>query len=110
MVSAYHAPEEENMLAFSTADDGRRTARMEQRLSPRAKEIIEHAAALQGLTPSEFVVSHSVTAARDAINRMEVTRLAPEDHDAFFRALDDEQPNAALIGLFDLHAQVTQNA
>ena len=97
------------MLAFTTHnDDERRTERLEQRLSPRAKEIIEHAAALQGVTPSDFARSHTIQAANETISRMEVTRLAAEDRDAFLRAFDDESPNEALIDIFELHAQVTE--
>ena len=97
------------MLAFTIHnDEGRRTERLEQRLSPRAKEVIEHAAALQGVTASEFARSHTMQAAHETIRRMEVTRLAPEDRDAFLRAFDDERPNEALVDLFELHAQVTR--
>lgn len=96
------------MLAFSPYTDERRTARLEQRMSPRAKQIIEQAAALQGVTPSEFALSHTMMAAQETISRMEITRLAADDRDAFFRALDDERPNAALIDIFDIHAQVSE--
>lgn len=99
------------MLSFTAhTDDERRTERLEQRLSPRAKEVIEHAAALQGVTPSEFARSHTIQAAQETISRMEVTRLAAEDRKAFLRAFDDEQPNEALIDIFALHAQVTEQA
>lgn len=90
------------MLAFETVRESKRTARIEQRLSPRDKELIEHAAALQGVTPSEFVLSHSVTAARETISKLEVTRLAPEDRDAFVRAFENQELNEALIGVFEL--------
>jgi uncharacterized protein (DUF1778 family) len=90
------------MLAFETVRESKRTARIEQRLSPRDKELIEHAAALQGVTPSEFVLSHSVTAARETISKLEVTRLAPEDRDAFVRAFEDQELNETLIGIFEL--------
>ena len=94
------------MLAFTPYDDDRRTERLEQRLSPRAKELIEHAAALQGVTPSEFARSHTMQAAHETITRMESTRLEPQDRDAFMWALDDDQPNAALIDIFELHEQL----
>lgn len=99
------------MLAFTTHnDDDRRTERLEQRLSARARATIEHAAALQGVTPSEFARSHTIQAAHETISRMEATRLSREDRDAFLRAFDDERPNAALIAIFDVHAQVTSRA
>lgn len=99
------------MLAFTTqTDDDRRTERLEQRLSPRAKDLIEHAAALQGVTASEFARSHTMQAAHETISRMEVTRLAAEDRDAFLRAFEDERPNQAMSDIFELHAQVTEQA
>jgi uncharacterized protein (DUF1778 family) len=85
----------------------RRTARLEQRMAPSEKELIEHAAALQGMNASEFVLVHSVSAARETINRLETTRLAPEDRDAFVRAFQDEAVNSALVDLFDLHRRAT---
>lgn len=102
---------EETMLSFTAHhDDARRTERLEQRLSPSAKEVIEHAAALQGVTPSEFARSHTIRAAQETISRMEVTRLSTEDRKAFLRAFDDAQPNEALIGILDIHAQLTERA
>lgn len=92
------------MLALKTVRESKRTARLEQRLSPRDKDLIEHAAALQGVTPSEFVLSHSVTAARETISKLEVTRLTPEDREAFMRAFEDEALNEELIGVLSLHA------
>lgn len=92
------------MLAFETVRKSKRTARLEQRLSPRDKDLIEHAAALQGVTPSEFVLSHTVTAARETISKLEVTRLTPEDREAFMRAFEDEALNEELIGVLSLHA------
>lgn len=99
------------MFAFTIeSDDGRRTERLEQRLSPHAKKTIEHAAALQGVTASEFARSHSLQAAQETISRMQVTRLTAEDHEAFLRALDDERQNEALIDVFELHVQATERA
>ena len=96
------------MLAFETVRESKRTARLEQRLSPRDKELIEHAAALQGVTPSEFVLSHSVIAARETISKLEVTRLASEDREAFMRALSDESVNEALVDIFALRRRVAE--
>jgi len=85
------------------------TLRMEQRISPRDKELIEHAASLQGITPSEFVVSQSVTAARETISRLEVIRLAAEDRDAFLRAFEDEEVNEPLVDVFRVRSAVEAN-
>jgi uncharacterized protein (DUF1778 family) len=98
------------MLPLQAITDEKRTARIEQRVSPRTKNLIEHAAALQGLTASEFMIAHGVSAAQDTINRLEGTRLAAEDRKAFLQAFDDESANDSLIDLFALHARVTPNA
>jgi len=84
----------------------RRSARLEQRMSPGIKNLIERAAALQGVTASEFVLAHSVIAARETINRLEVTRLEPKDRDAFLHALDDETVNDALVDVLKLRSLV----
>ena len=88
----------------------RRTARLEQRMHPSTKALIEHAASLQGMNASEFVLAHSVSAARATINRLETTRLAPEDRDAFVRAFEDESVNAALVDIFRLHRRTEATA
>ncbi|MGH7075441.1 MAG: DUF1778 domain-containing protein [Stellaceae bacterium] len=84
-----------------------RSARLEQRITPEAKELIERAAQLQGVNASEFVTAHAVLAARDTIGRLEGTVLRPEDRDAFMRAFDDAEPNEALKDVMALHGRVT---
>ena len=97
------------MFFFVKPEDAeRRTERLEQRLSPQAKKVIERAAALQGVTASEFARSQTLRAANETINRMETTRLTSEDREAFLCAFDDRTPNEALIDLFELHARVTE--
>lgn len=99
------------MITFKTHDDDeRRTEWLEQRLSPSAKNLIEQAAALQGVTASEFARSHTIQTAHETIRLMEATRLAPEDRDAFIRAFDDDRLNEALIDISELHAQSTEHA
>ena len=94
------------MLAFQMhPQTGSRSARLEQRTTPETKELIERAARLQGVNSSEFVLSHVAQAARDTINRLEGTRLTPEDRDAFMRAFDAE-PTKGLVDLMRLHHEV----
>jgi uncharacterized protein (DUF1778 family) len=95
------------MLAFKAAPQyGARTARMEQRTTPEAKELIERAAYLQGVNASEFLVAHGAIAARETIRRFEETVLRYEDRDAFMRAFDDTKPNKDLVDLMALHTRV----
>ncbi len=95
------------MLPFEIhPQTGQRTARLEQRMTPETKELIERAARLQGVSASEFLLAHGASAARETISRLEVTGLTPEDRDAFARAADAE-PTRELQDLMTLHAEVT---
>jgi uncharacterized protein (DUF1778 family) len=101
------AHQEGDMLPFRTHPQaGQRTARLEQRMTPETKELIERAARLQGVSASDFLLSHAATAARETISRLEVTALTPEDHAAFNRAADAE-PTRELLDLMQHHAEVT---
>jgi uncharacterized protein (DUF1778 family) len=96
------------MLDFKAApQNGSRTARMEQRTTPEAKELIERAANLLGVNASEFLVSNGVAAARETIRRFDSTVIQPEDRDAFMQAFDDTEPNGDLVDLMTLHRRVT---
>lgn len=95
------------MLAFDAhPESGAKKVRMEQRTTQETKELIERAARLQGVNASEFVVAHVVQAARETINRLEVTTLTTADREAFMRAFDAE-PTRELVDLMRLHEDVT---
>ena len=71
--------------------------RIEARLSSEAKSLIEHAARLEGLSASDFVVTHAQEAARAVISQHERWRLDRQQSQAFIDALiDPPEPNAAL--------------
>lgn len=94
------------MLALvEAADTGRKTARLEARLSAERKALIDLAAKLQGVDLTEFAVAAATTMARETISRHEVTRLTPADHAAFAKALEAE-PTDALVNVFRLHDEV----
>ncbi len=87
------------MLPFTEhVQTSARTARLEQRVSPETKDLLERAARLQGVNASEFMIAHAVSAARETIARLEGTILAPEDREAFMKAFDAE-PTPALVAL-----------
>lgn len=99
------------MLAFKEATQtGARSARLESRVTPDTKELIERAASLQGVTATDFVVAHAIIAARETINRLENTVLRPQDRAAFMRAFEDTTPNKKLADLVALHRRVTAAA
>ena len=95
------------MLDFLKAPQtGARTARLEQRVTPETKALIERASLLQGVSSTDFTVAHATQAARETISRFEGTVLRPEDRDAFMRAFEDTEPNEDLVDLMALHDRV----
>lgn len=95
------------MLAFVKSNDtGPRTERLTARLSAERKAMLERAAKLQGVDLTEFAISAATVAARETIERHEVTRLTPADHAAFFAALDTPPaPTDALRAAFKRHRE-----
>jgi uncharacterized protein (DUF1778 family) len=97
------------MLAYQTdfTAQGRKTARLEQRTTQQAKELIEQAAYLLGVNASDFVVSVAAKAARETLRDYEQTRLTAPAHDAFLRALDATEPSDKLVDLMRMHKEVS---
>ena len=89
------------MFAYKE-DAATKTARMEQRTTQEAKELIEQAAGLYGINASEFVTLAAVRAAREAVKELQVTVITPKDRDAFMRAFDATEPTEDLRALMSL--------
>lgn len=71
--------------------------RIEARLPRETKVIIEHAAQLEGVSASDFVVTHAHSAARSVIAEHERWRLDRLQSEAFVEALlNPPEPNDAL--------------
>ncbi len=68
------------------------------RVSRELKEMIENAAAVLGLSVSEFIASTVIREARQVLQESQVTRLSNRDRDIFLKALGtiDSKPNRAL--------------
>jgi uncharacterized protein (DUF1778 family) len=64
-----------------------KTARLEARISPEQKALLERAAALSGRTLSEFVVSSAQETAARLVREQEVMNLGVRDRKAFVAAL-----------------------
>jgi uncharacterized protein (DUF1778 family) len=73
-------------------------ARLNLRLQPDLKQVIEQAAAVTGQTISDFAISTLVQAARQVVEQRDVTELTTRDRDRFLALLDDtnRNPNKAL--------------
>lgn len=97
------------MLAYQTdfSAQGQKTARMEQRTTQQAKELIEQAACLLGVNASEFMVSAAAKAARETLRDYEQTKLTAPAHEAFLRALDATTPSDKLVDLMRMHKEVS---
>jgi uncharacterized protein (DUF1778 family) len=73
-------------------------ARLNFRLSPDLKTLIEEAAAVLGQSVSDYAVSTLVRNSRDVLQQTQVTKLSNRDRDLFIAMLDDTdaKPNKAL--------------
>lgn len=66
--------------------------RLETRVTADQKRLIEHAAALQGRSVTDFVLSSLQDAARQAIDEYQRVELSMRDSQAFVQALIKPQP------------------
>ena len=69
-----------------------RGERLETRVTADQKRLIEHAAALQGRTMTDFVLTSVQDAARRAIEEHKVLELSLRDSHAFAQALIEPAP------------------
>jgi uncharacterized protein (DUF1778 family) len=73
-------------------------ARVDFRTTPEVKALIEQAAALYGMTVSEYIKATVVEKSRQVIAQSETRLLSDRDRDLFLALLDaPAAPNAALL-------------
>ena len=83
--------------ARSNDPQRRRAERLEARVTAEQKALIEHAAALQGRSITDFVVTSVQDAAKKAIEDHQIIRLTLEDSRVFAEALiNPPEPNERL--------------
>ena len=83
-------------MAQAQAHRSRKEERLEARVTPAQKRLIERAAALRGTSVTEFVVASAQEAARSAIKDFEVLSLREEAREVFINAiLNPPAPNEA---------------
>ena len=81
-----------------------KTERVQVRVDPNAKRMLERAAALANTTVSAFVVNSALDAAGHLIRERERLVLSERDWDLFLDALvTPPEPNAALRRAFARH-------
>lgn len=67
--------------------NGTKTARLEARVSAEEKKLFQHAAALQGRSLTDFLVTSAHEAARKTVQEHEIMELSARDRKAFVAAL-----------------------
>ena len=81
-----------------------KTARLEFRVDPDAKGLIQQAAAFLGTSLTDFAAATLTDRAREVVESHTIIRLANEDRDAFLAAMDSPpKPSDALKRAFDRH-------
>ena len=84
-----------------------KSERVQVRIDPTAKRMLERAAALANTSVSAFVVNSALDAAGRLIEERERLVLSERDWDVFFDALvDPPKPNAALRKAFAAHKRL----
>jgi uncharacterized protein (DUF1778 family) len=74
-----------------------RTERLDMRLTPDQKDLLERAATLSGQPLTGFAVSHLVECAQEILDRFQRTVLSRKDAGRFLDILDsDAEPAPAL--------------
>jgi uncharacterized protein (DUF1778 family) len=79
-------------IASKSARGRTRAQRLEARVTAEQKTLIEHAAALQGRTVTDFVLTSVQDAARRAIEEHQRLELSVRDSQAFVDALLNPKP------------------
>lgn len=83
-------------MAQAQAHRSRKEERLEARVTPAQKQLIERAAALRGTSVTDFVVVSAQEAATSAIKDFEVLSLRDEAREVFINTvLNPPAPNEA---------------
>lgn len=91
----------------TTENQTREIARLNFRLPSEAKEKIERAAVVSGLTVTDFAINALVSSAEDVLGRHHITTLSDRDRDLFLAMLDaDDVPNEALRSAAETHKRL----
>ncbi|HYI14145.1 MAG TPA: DUF1778 domain-containing protein [Thermomicrobiales bacterium] len=77
-----------------------KAARLEARITPDQKELIERAAALSGRSMTDFIVSAVESAAAETIRTHQVMRLTLDDTAALLKSLENPpEPSERMLRL-----------
>lgn len=94
------------MGAQPSMPSGQKTARLEIRLRPEQKELLERAAALQGASLIDFATVSLEIAAAQVVQLHQTIALSALDSRAFMNALlDPPQPGERLVNALERHRE-----
>lgn len=83
---------------MTTPSTTKTMARLEARISPEIKSLLQKAADLEGITLTDFVIASVQVAAIATIQKHQTLKLTLEDGEAFVDALlNPPLPNEALL-------------
>ncbi len=95
------------MKVMVAASAGRKDERLEARLTPEAKALCQEAAALEGRSITDFVVSSAVESAKRVLRERELIRLSQRETVAFVDSLlNPPAPNDRLRAAARRYKQV----
>jgi uncharacterized protein (DUF1778 family) len=98
------------MPARATRPHAQKRERLEARITPEQKTLLEQAAALTGQSLTDFVVGSAQRAAEQTIREHEVMRLSEEDSRAFVAALlNPPDPTPELRAAVERYRQSVQD-
>jgi uncharacterized protein (DUF1778 family) len=90
--------------------DNRLTTRIEARVAPETKALIQRGADIEGITLANFLSKSAQAAAQAVIFNHNVLKLSAEDSKAFAEAiLNPKEPNDALKKAADWYKQEMGN-
>ena len=72
---------------MSQTYDATKTERLQARVNPETKSLIEKAALLRGVSVSDFIINSAYDAASETISSHEVLHLNKRDSELFFEAI-----------------------
>lgn len=98
------------MPVITTVQPGNtRVERLEARITPEVKRLIQEAAEIEGRTMSEFLIASAQAAAKKVIDEYQTMKLTARDRDVFVAALlDSPEPSARLAAAAKRYRQVTE--
>ena len=89
-MSVFKEKPEAKASAKAQAGGHRRVKRLEARVTPEQKELLEHAASLSGRSLTDFMVAAIQEVARRTIREHETITLGQKDREVFVNALLEE--------------------